>query len=452
MRKSVHNIILARNNIKILLIYSIVVFFCFSFGYMGFGLRENIPTYLLFLEHLFAVLYASLLYFYSLSHPKIGYGSFFVVFFLTLLCSVLIRFLFIEYTGNVFQGATDSYFYDEESSKSVLLGYDYIQHLRSVDRDIISGLNIDDYGFLSVEFFVYRLFGVDAGRWVMLILNSLCVAISSQLMWLLLVKMNYQRVVVSFCYSVFAFFTFFAVTAAVGLKENIFVLLVSISLYAIYRHKCNGGWVMMTIAVTAIASTFFFRTAIGVMLIIVFILSEVITKKNHRSVIITSLFLGLIILSFFTLIFRNIFGIGFDHIINVSHYRMGGEAFLNWAVQLLSAMIGPFPNYSRAVQYGIISTYSLQLKCFLSFVVLMSIWNIIKNAEYKLYWILCYYLLGIIMLTISAVSLDMRFHVTFFPAFVLLLANALDNVNLKSISFNIYIIVLTILVSYYNIR
>ena len=150
--------------------------------------------------------------------------------------------------------------------------------------------------------------------------------------------------------------------------------------------------------------------------------------------------------------FQSIFGISLEDVLTVSENRIGEDNKAGWYIQFLSAFCGPFPNYSRAVQYGIISSFALQLKCLLNFFALYAIYTILRRGDYRYYWIVLFFIMGMVMVSVAAVSLDMRYHVTFFPALILLTGYGLEKIESNKLLFALYSIFLVAIIFVYNSR
>lgn len=430
----------------------VLIFLFFFMYYFLFGYHENVAPYLVFMEFFLALLYGWMLI--TNSHNDISTKpSYYVIILLySFFIAFLLRWLFIEFTGEIFQEAGDSYAYDEFAMISVQKGWNLQSHLAAVDEEALLGLSIDDYGFNIIVYYCYRLFGVAGGRWMLLFLNAFCIMLSALYLAKLFKLFGFSPIVMSFCISSYAFFTFFPVTAAVGLKENFFLLIITMSLLFSYKYKNYHRLKHLILSILSTLLAFMFRLPVGVMLTLTLLACLIINEKNHKKIILFSAIVLLCIFLFMGVVFQLVFGVSLEEVLNVSKNRMGDNNSASWLIQLLSAIIGPFPNYSRAVQYGILSSFALQLKCILNFYAFLALYNIIKKGEYQLYWVGLYFLMGIVMLTVAAVSLDMRYHATFYPALIILVGYALNYTKINKIYFSMYNIVLIAIVFFYNNR
>lgn len=431
-----------------------VFFVVFFTLFLAVGFKEKVDMYLVITEFIFALIYGLLLIVITNKvniYPRTIFYYF--VFFYSLSLAFLLRWLFIRYTGEIFQEAGDSYTYDEVARSSVLLNKSLGNHLLAAEQELVSGsLSLDDYGFNAIVFWVYKLFGVDFGRWMMLLFNAISVAISSLYLSKSFVLLNISPAISSVCVSFFAFYTFFPVTAAVGLKENFFVMIIMMALYYIKMFKSYQHYKYFIFALICIVGSFCFRLPVGVILLLTFLACIIINEKNYKAIIVLSIIVLIGVFIFLEVIFQFVFGISLEDVLTVSENRIGEDNKAGWYIQFLSAFCGPFPNYSRAVQYGIVSSFALQLKCLLNFYAIYAIYSIIRKGEYSYYWLSLSFLMGMIMLSVAAVSLDMRYHVTFFPALILLIGYGLDNTKPNRLLFALYSLFIFSIVFVYNIR
>ena len=168
----------------------------------------------------------------------------------------------------------------------------------------------------------------------------------------------------------------------IGLKENIFCTLIVAALFSIYRYKENKTLANLCLVILFIASTYLFRFAIALMLILLFVFTTMVNENNRKRILVLS-FLGSIV--FFicaNVILVTFAGVSLDDVEATSSNRMSGSTgtgILGWILQVLSALIGPFPNFLKTAGFGIYYSSGLLLKSFISIFVLVGCVRIIKN-------------------------------------------------------------------------
>ncbi len=144
-----------------------------------------------------------------------------------------------------------------------------------------------------------------------------------------------------------------------------------------------------------------------------------------------------------------------SHIYLVADSRMersGGSGIVGWIVHGSAAFFGPFPNFNRLGQYGFYYSSGLLLKCLFGIFAFVGSLSVLKRFEYRYYPIVLFLFMGIFMLLGSGTSLDIRYHITSFSAFVILAAYCLDTIDLRKYVFYIYVIVSCAVVVMYNLR
>jgi len=162
-----------------------------------------------------------------------------------------------------------------------------------------------------------------------------------------------------------------------------------------------------------------------------------------------------IVVSLLDVIIRDFAHIEMEHVYNVTEYRMSGSGGLNttgWMIHGIAAIFGPFPNFTRMVQYGIYHSSGLLLKCILNLFAFTGVVFAIKRFDYRYYPLVLYLLMGIFMLLGSGTSLDMRYHVTFLPALIILAAYSLNTVRIKNIVLWGYCALSCVVIALYNLR
>jgi hypothetical protein len=222
-----------------------------------------------------------------------------------------------------------------------------------------------------------------------------------------------------------------------------------------YKYKEEKKSFALFAAISFILSTFFFRSVITLMLCFSFLFLLYCNEKNRKKTIYISIILGGIILFMLNTIIYNFTGFSMDHVLNTARSRIqrtGDSESMQWFIQFLSSFIGPFPNFTRTAEYGIYHNSGLLLKCFLNFFAYVGTYKILKNFDFRFYPIALYVFMGYLMLTISGVSLDMRYHVTFLSSLMILIANGLQRVSLKNYMFYIYSVICILIIISYNIR
>lgn len=429
-----------------------ILFFVGIFAAAFIGYKEVIPDYMLVMHVVIALLYYMGLR-YSVNHTKITALLSVTLIYFTFI-SFLLRYLFWEYTGDPFADTDGCDSYRYESYALRFKDYDFVCYVKGVLQLPMS--NVDDLGYTSIVYFMAKWFGdISVVRNVILLINVFSITVSTYLIYKICILLNISRNIASFSAAVYGMFPFFCVSSAVGLKENIFCLMITASLYYMYKYKNDKRFSNLIATVVFIASTYLFRFAICLMLCMVFITSLYVNGHNRKRVWIVILVACAVVVSFLDVIIYNFANIEMEHIYEVTEKRMaksGGLDTTGWAIQSIAAIFGPFPNFTRTAQYGIYHSSGLLLKCILNLFACTGFVCVIKRFDYRYYPVALYLIMGIFMLLGTGTSLDMRYHVTFLPALIVLAAYTLDTVKIRNIILWGYCTCVCIVIAFYNLR
>lgn len=430
------------------IIYIIAIFVTYLHGY-----KEAIPHYMLSLQVIIAVAYFISFHFCIKLESK---RSIFCFIFLNFLAfSLLLRYTFIECTGDAYANiiGNDSYKYERNALR--FIDKDYMTFVKGIINR--GPMNIDDLGYSSIIYFITRFFqDINWARNAVLLLNSLAITYSSYFIYRLCTILNLSDRLALSAAIIYGLFPFFYVSSAVGLKENIFCFLIIGSFYYMYKYKQKRVFTAFLSSCIFILLTFFFRSAITLMLIFSYIPLLYCNQYNRKKSIYIGILCGGILISLLPIIVLEFTGISMEHVSRVTEARLtrtGESKITQWLIQILSSTIGPFPNFTRAAQYGIYHNSGLLLKCFLSFFTYIGAYQALKKLEYQFYPIILFLLMGYSMLVLSGVALDMRYHVTFLFAFMIMAIKGIQEYipNNKYLLYP-YTICCILIITFYNIR
>lgn len=147
-------------------------------------------------------------------------------------------------------------------------------------------------------------------------------------------------------------------------------------------------------------------------------------------------------------------GVDYEQLSKVSSDRAansGASVFQASLYPILSGFFGPFPNMNRMFPFGFVFSFGLLIKDFISPLFISNIISIIRIKNIIYYPLLCFCAANILMMIISGVSLDMRYHITYIPFFFII---ALAPFNMIFEKYKLWIIwtVLLLIVVVYNYR
>ena len=245
-----------------------------------------------------------------------------------------------------------------------------------------------DWGFILTVYGIYHFFSdLSLGRFFLAyIFNPICIILASYYLYrsLRLVTTNYR--LAKWVTSSFAFFPYFFLVSAVGRKENVFVFLISACLFFCIRHIKQRRAKDLYVAIITATLMLFFRPPVAAIFLITIILSLYITPQRVRPLFFWG-GMGLVIFPFIAgYLIEGIFGISIDHVLAVTEARNRGieqsNETISWFVQLLSGLLGPFPNFTRSGIYGIFNSIGLLFKCFIPFYIYRVIPVIMRQQVY----------------------------------------------------------------------
>lgn len=446
---------IAKQNIRNIILFYVVIFISFFFYYALSGYRDYTPSYMIGLQLYYAVAYLSmcLLSINSRISNSVLYWS---VFLYSLVSSAIGRFVSWNYMDIPFLGAGDSVTYDVWGALSIFQNLSFSEYIDYISSEF--NIGVDDWGMPTIIYILYRAFDNQLwGQNALLLLNAITITMYSIMLGRIMVLFNTQEIVRRFCMIAFACFPFLSLTATVGLKENFFVFIILLTYYYLIKYKCTGLKYYLFMAFLSSSLALFFRTAIFAMLIIVIGVSVMFDKHSERKrnlfILISSAIIGSLALD---IILSVLYGKGMESILATTDYRgqemnstMGGAG--QWIINSLSAFCGPFPNFSRAGQYTIVHSSGLVMKLLLNSFMIVGLITIIKNYNNKRYDLLIYFTMNFAMLVLAGVALDMRYQITLFPLMIPIIALTIQNYDNWKL-FCVYNIFIIIVVFFYNNR
>lgn len=416
------------------------------------GYKEEIPQYKLFMHGCIAFAYWATFYLCTRMRNERMVAC--IVFLYSLLLSVTLRYLFWEYTGDPYEHtySCDVYSYERWAVRGIGKSMtDFVSYLMTSTR-----YNLDDMGFFTFMQFFHNLFrDVDFVRNFLILLNA-CMVMGASIMvgkiGSILELDDYESKIVMAFYGLFPFWM---VSSAMGLKENLFCFIITAALYNIYRYKESRQTYNIVAALMFIMWTYLFRFAITLMLIIVLALVLVANEGNKRKLLVGMAGMVMLLAVGLNVIMNTFAGLSMDDIANVTAARMkgyGGQGMFGWMVSGLAAFIGPFPNFVRTGQYGIYFALGLTTKVLCTVFVLFASYVVVKRMVWRMYPILAYLGMGYVMLLSAGVSLDIRYHCTFFPAFCLLMGYGISQCEIKRVVLSAFSLLAAGVILMYNLR
>lgn len=424
---------------------SVITFASFLIIVAAQGYKETFASFMIPMQISVGICYFGCLYFSArikncrqLLICILGYN---------LVFSFLFRIIFINYYNAPYGLAVDSY------------TYDYIGHkaeYNSISRMInyISAFwDIDDFGYSIFTMLIFKGFGAETARWIVLFLNSVFITISSYLLYRIGLMLFNNKKISIICSALWGYFPFMFITASVGLKENVFCTVIMafwFFVYKFYAHRTIGNIIWVIIFLTL---TFAFRKAITLMLLFSFILLCIINENNKKKIVLVIILGGILAPFCASYAIEAFTGVSMEKIMAVTEGRnatMGTET-PGPMVQMVAALFGPFPNFNRLVSYGLYYSSGLLFKSLTSIFCLTGLYYVGKYFDFKFYPIALYLIFGIAMLILGGVALDMRYAITFYMAFIVFLCYGMTRLKNRIPIMCCQALCLTVIM-FYNLR
>ena len=435
------------NKFNIVLTTSFVGYLFFLLvGSIFIGFKENIPAYIYIMQLCIAVVFFGVLKLFEKSNST--KKGLYVIPILLLICTFFFRYLFTVYTGDPYNLVSPL---DTRAYEAIAVRYQDYGYTGFIKDALRQGEHIDDLGYSSVYYLAQSLMqNINASRNLVSFFHAIATLISARYLYKILLIVNVSNKLSLMCAVFYGMFPFFTVFSTMGLKEDIFCLLIVAAFYHTYMFKHGFAKYHLMLSLISILLTFFFRTIITLMLIFVFVIAMYCNEKNKKKSIVLISIAGTVVLIFLPVIVLNFTNVSMDFITNVSNYRVGD---IGYGPIVLSAIFGPFPNFVRVVQYAILLNSGLLAKCFMGFFAYFGVYMVIKRLDYKLYPFVGYWLMGIVFTIISGVALDIRYQITFFIAFVVLAAYGMQNSQSYHRKwFALYSLFVSGIILFYNLR
>lgn len=311
---------------------------------------------------------------------------------------------------------------------------------------------LSDYGFPTILRFVYRLAGgVDAGITAMCIVNSFSIVLGAWGIYklsLFFVEHHWAKVVALF----WGVNSCSIWSNVCGMKESIFTTILIFTMYYMYgfwvKKKMRFFWCFVLFLVL----TIFFRFYLSLFFVLLFVFKFFYSGCLSRFV--PFFMLLLTILAAFTTYFISTNLPIIDMILLNQEEKATGLSMI--LANMLVGFIGPLPNYfehdnPEALMYAPFSAFMV----FFGIYAILGAWFILKERVLKLYPLLLFVFLNILLVISTIHSFDYRFSYTMVPFYFILVVYGM--INGRKLKYNkvlhyIYYPFCFLLVFWYNIR
>lgn len=430
---------------------TVFIFIVFALYFYAVGYKENIPVYMECMRVVFTVCYCYTIYLaVRLQISKTLFFSY--LFFSFLLLSIALLNCRLYSGDRLFGDTQDAYFYMNSAIRwNKLELYDYWTRLLRY-----SNIKLDDLGFLSIMYFAVKPFGNDTASIAtfLILINSIAYIVGVYYFFKLCSILLQDEHKVYIATALWAGFTRLVTTSAGGAKEVVFTTLIILAMYHIYKYKERHTAFSLTKALLFISTCLFFRFAICYALVLSLLTIIFTNENNKRTIIKLAFFVLLFSGAILSILLPVLTGISFEQIHSVTESRMSrvrGNSLTMVLLPPLSLFLGPFPNMDRTNIAGFMYGFSLLLKDFVSPYFISAIYGIIRNFSYQFYPLLVFIVCNLMMLLVSGVTLDIRYHITYIPFFFLLVMAPYKFI-FKGYKYYIILLMVVIVTGLYSMR
>lgn len=434
--------------IKKFLLIMIPVYFLMALYYYVSGYKGNVPEYSLYGMFFAGVFYSVMI---VLSFNGMSRRNLILInTILFLLVVYAIRYMYAEFDAGVYGPSDDPYKYMNAIKLNGHLSYGVFLK-KVLDTGLVG---VDDMGYYSIMYFVYRIYP-DESFLVngLILLNTVLLVVSCNYVYRLQYMFAPSHFLSSLTTVLWGASPFLVLTCSNGLKEIFFTTIVIISVYYIYKYR-------QTKDLRALAGFFipcflciFFRTAVFYLLLLTFIVSITINEKNKYAYRWALIFVILFISILVPIIIEMIFGFSFDDFMAVTNYRnetaAKGESEMAKLLPYIAAFTGPFPILDRAGGYAQMYSMAPFIKDIFAFFFIVAFVKLFKEASVKYMPMLVYILFTLVMLVTSGVTLDLRYHITYIPFFFVI---SVTYARKSSLWLSFYIFILFVFIYLYGTR
>ncbi len=406
---------------RVILSSVFILFILLSSFYTIWGYKEEIPTYMEIGRIVLSLNYAIMIVI-SFKFTNI-YRIFFLATLGFLICVLFMKYIYYANGIDSFADTRDAYNY---YNTTVHNGYkNFVAFFRDMPLDLRA--TTADYGYFFILYIMYKI-NADL-NWLIygvIFINAICLYISAIYLYKTQLILGCERQLSKTITILYISSPFLAITAINGLKEVIFVTIIIFTIYKIVLIKQQKGLFNIIHAALGIIACLYFRTAIAYILLICLIMSLTLNESNkllYIIIMISGIFFFNLLLPF---IMENLLGISMDELSYTTKARLSiadkSSRLYTRVLPLMASILGPFPNLDRCGEYTFMFSLAVFMKnCFTVFFIFGTL-KIIRNQLIDWFPIVVYILLSISMIYVGSVSLDLRYHITFYPAILLIIS------------------------------
>ena len=431
--------------VKAVLLYLVLLLF------FGVVMNHNLPAMPIVSMQ---VIYVFLVLIFSFFYSKKSITQLLIcIFTFQFLCCVGLRFFHYHYFYNPLGfNPVDAAFYDDLGKFSDLPYKQYIARL------FMMGLTIDDIGFPTIIYVVYKIFG-NIGKDVLVFFNVCVITWGCYYLYKTSI-LYFDKAKSSFICFFWGIEAFAVRTAAVGLKENFFAFIMTAAMFYLCKIYKKSQIKDYTLFILFACFTLFFRIALFYAFIVTFIAVIFLKSKTIRKNV---WFLIILVLVFVLININTILG----NILESRGYSLDsleytqetkGSGAIQWVLNYVAAFIGPVPSFvSDEFKRNYITLYSFTpfTKMLFSLFFISGVWYALKNKMIQYFPFVLMWVMNTIMIVFTFFSQHDRFQWPHIPYALILSClgyEALKKSYNKRIIENFYLAVVLLIIVAFNFR
>lgn len=383
-------------------------------------------------------------------------GLIFVILLSHMFISLALRYYYMEFWNDPLGPiAIDSYNYNNDGI--YYASYSFTHFI----NDFLEINGWDDLGFTFIIYSVYKLFSPGIGVHLLVVLNSIAIAISCNYLY----RISCQFVSAKcsmFIIAIWGSLSFSMVTAANGLKENFFTSLIILAVYYLYKFIEKKSFMNFVLFLLISLTTSFFRMAMFPVLVMALV-SIWIIKKIKPTVKSIILIASLIVLAICAgryimnvlLILRGFSDDTFSEMAlnQYGEHNLGGP--LSAVINVVFGFIGSTPSFistPEKISYITLFNYSVFVILIFSSLYIYGIFKAFITQS-NIIALVAITIINSVMIIAMSFSFDFRYRFVSVPFILIIAAFGMENSSPKLLKLHkLYCAALILLVLFYNIN
>ncbi len=440
--------------------FKIASLYLFTFCFFALTRHTLLPSLTHLSLQMLTMVVFIILYKFSLRRSVCNQQFFYALFFVIFIEIVVFRLWnIIIYNNSLGYNPIDSLGYDSFARNFTAWRYSLFDILDYLND---SSESIDDYGFNSIICITYKLFGSDIGINALVLFNAIACTWGCILLYRLSYLLSKDKYASRYAALLLNSFTYCVYTAATGLKENFFCLIVIYAMYELIRYSTNSRFSSLVLFLFGAFLCLFFRLAVFFIYIVVLAVTLALKHKIfYQHVKLWSIICGCVGIVLLGLVIDMIANTRGAMAVNqnyVDAIKSGKNLFVYTATNIMTVFTGPIPNFiadTEKQNYITLWNFGAFIRFVLSGYLFYSIYMILKKQLRRYYPLIVFIVLHSIMLVVTMFAIQDRYQMIQLPFVLILIAYGINHLRyaskrVKMLFGPIYMICSTLFVILFN--